>query len=135
MLGGNMSKCPIVKIALPFQYGLHSKMFYCDEHSLTAEIYPMNEYQIERLSKEALLGMEHKGCIIPCEIKEYQFHDWLENKEKYLNQKGDENALQRYVGINPNSKIRNRKDGFSEFRPCYTTTMLCNDRVENFRVR
>lgn len=120
MLGNKMiDKCPIVKIMLPYaDFGI-AHMYYCDKHSITVDISPMNEYQIERLKEEALLGMQHKGCIIPCEIKEYEFYDWLENKEKYLNPKGDKNAVQRYVGISADSQNQDRRRSFSSSKSCH----------------
>lgn len=76
--------CPIVKIHLPVERGFYSRYIYCDKHSLTAEIYPMNEYQIPRLEEEALQGLAEQGCVIPDVILQYDFHEWLSNKEAYL---------------------------------------------------
>lgn len=85
--------CPIVRINLPYaEYGI-AHMYYCERHSLTAEVSPMNEYQIERLKEEALLGFKEKGCKIHSQIKEYDFHDWMQNKEAYLLDINDFNNL------------------------------------------
>lgn len=110
--------CPIVRINLPYaEYGI-AHMYYCDKHSLTADVSPMNEYQIERLKEEALLGFENKGCIIHPNIKEYDFHDWMQNKDAYLLDindfnnltKGEVYAMQRHLGICPSSSIPSRKN-------------------------